>query len=193
MYYDKLNFCKQFLAFASTDVTRPPLCGVFVDKSRTVACNSYILVEVRAPLDTSDGANTEAAGPSVLLSPEDVTKLIKLGPDKDVLFKYTEENQLEVISKKLGTTAIRFVPMEAEPPNYDQLLDTKVDFEKDKLVLEREYEVTVSGDYLARIGLLAKADKGKIDFTFTGPIDRGNPIKFKIGSRIRGLIMPIRG
>jgi len=150
------------------------------------------MVEVRAPLDSTDGANTEASGPPVILSPEDVSKLTKLGPDKDVLFRYTEENTLEVISKKLGTTAIRFVPVDAKPPNYDQLLDIKPDFEKDKLVLEREYEVVLSGEYLSCIGLLAKAEGGKVDFTFTGPIDRGNPIKFKIGSRVRGLIMPIR-
>ena len=194
MYYDKLNFCKQFLAFASADETRPPLCGVFVDKSRTVACNSYIMVEIRAPLRTSNGENTEAAGPSVLLSSTDVSKLLKLGPDKDVLFQYTEENELEVISKKLGTTAIRFVPVDAQPPNYDQLLDIKADFERDKLVQEREYETTVNGDYLARIGLLAKVVPNalnKIDFTFTGPLSSGKPIKFKIGSRVHGLIMPI--
>lgn len=197
MYFDKLNFCKEFLAFVSKDASRPPLTGVFVDKSRTVACNSYIMVEIRAPLRTFDGENTVAAGPSVLLSPEDVSRLTKLGPDKDVLFNYTEENSLEIISNKLGTTAIRFVPMDANPPNYDQLLEVKADFERDKLVQEREYETTLNGDYLARVGLLAKAvpnDKGfnKLNLTFTGPLSSGKPIKFKIGSRVRGLIMPIR-
>lgn len=178
---------------ASKNDTRPELASVLFTKEKTVATDSFRLLEVTTPSDAkieefpkTDGKPAMRGFKPFMVPAQSLKEMKNKG--KLVAVKHVSEVFSELMTDESIT---RFPAVSGHFPDYEQI------FPKGKPVLEVSINPEMFGDILLTVAKMMKNNAGsygasEIRISFYGEL---TPVVVEAGTKtqkIRGLIMPIR-
>jgi DNA polymerase III sliding clamp (beta) subunit (PCNA family) len=196
MLYNNLNL--EVAKIASKSETRPEISGVLFRKDRTVATDSFRLLEIGTSAEIKpedfpvvDGAKA-MRGCKPFIVPARGLKDIKVPKNKNlpivnnVAIKYVDDKRVEFLTTDLETAHITTArKVEGQFPEYEGIFPTG----------QSMVEVIINGDYLAElltiIGKLGGAQK-QVKIKVYGP---EKPVMLEAGDnnqKGRAMLMPIR-
>ena len=112
--------------FASKGSSRPELQGIFITKDKTVATDSFRLLEVSTPKDkrAEDYDGVMRGMKPVIVNAEYLKKNIKL-KDDTIAIKHIDNNKIEVLQTIDGMVLPKFLPrIEGQFPEYGGIFPT---------------------------------------------------------------------
>ena len=185
MIFNKHNM--EVAKFASKGSSRPELQGIFITKDKTVATDSFRLLEVSTPKDKKpeDYKNAMRGMKPVIINAEYLKKNIKL-KDDCIAIKHIDDNKIEVLQTVDGQVLPKFLPRitSGEFPEYNMI------FPKNEARAEVLLDARLLSDLLEVMGKMNNTGQVRIKV-----YAKGQPLVIEGGSQnqpARAMLMGLK-
>lgn len=182
MLYNKINL--SVAKIASKQSHRPEISGVFFTKDKTVATDSFRLVEISVPANVKAEDypdNFAMRGVKPFIASGEMIKAIKLDNDGVVAIKHLHDNRIEFLQ---GENIINVKRIDGEYPDYLSIIPSG----------EPVAELKINAKYLSEVlDILGKLGGATSEVTIK-VFAKNKPLVIEAGSdkqRGKGLVMCI--